>query len=259
MPSPFPGMDPFVEMQEWSDFHSRFNNDVSDALVPRLEPRYIVRVERRVYVEGSFQDTDQWRSADAAIIWAGSQPLSTATAVAGTATATAPVECEIPMPQERRETYLIIRDRETMKVVTMIETLSPANKRTSSDGREQYLEKRQEILQSRSNLVEIDLLRGGARLPMIGSPSGDYFAIVSRARRRPRASSYAWTLRQSMPTIAIPLQGEDPDVTLDLQKVFTTTYERARYQLSLDYAAELVPPLSRADAEWVKTLMAGKA
>jgi hypothetical protein len=255
MPSPFPGMDPFVEMQEWDDFHTTFNTVLREQLAPDVEPRYVVRVERRVYVEGSFQDADQWRSADAAIIWAGNQPLSTTNASADRATAVAPVECEIPMPQERRETYLVIRERETMEVVTVIETLSPTNKRTSSDGRAQYLEKRQETLQSRSNLVEIDLLRGGARLPMIGSPVGDYFAIVSRSRRRPKASSYAWTLRQQMPTIAIPLKGEDPDVALDLQKVFTTTYERARYQLSLDYTGELVPPLSGEDLAWMRSLL----
>jgi hypothetical protein len=258
MPSPFPGIDPFIEMQEWEDFHSRFNNDVSDALVPRLEPRYIVRVERRVYVEGSFQDADQWRSADAAIILAENHPPASVATLAGSATAIAPVECEIPMPQERRETYLVIRARETMEVITVIETLSPTNKRTSSDGRAQYLEKRQETLQSRSNLVEIDVLRGGARLPMIGSPVGDYFAIVSRSQRSPKASSYAWTIRQPMPTIAIPLKGEDPDVSLDLHKVFTTTYERARYQLSLDYAAELQPALSSENLAWMRSLLTAK-
>jgi hypothetical protein len=255
MSSPFPGMDPFIELQEWEDFHTTFNTVLREQLAPDVEPRYLVRVERRVYVEGSFQDTDQWRSADAAIILTENQPATRVVALAGSATAIAPVECEIPMPQERREAYLVIRERETMEVVTVIETLSPANKRTSSDGREQYLEKRQEILQSHSNLVEIDLLRGGTRLPMIGSPAGDFIAIVSRSRRRPKASSYAWTLRQPMPTIAIPLKGDDADVPLDLQKVFTTTYERARYQLSLDYAAELHPALSGADLEWMRSLL----
>src|SRR5687767_13090210 len=99
MPSPFPGMDPFVEMQEWSDFHTTFNTVLREQLAPDVEPRYVVRVERRVYVEGSFQDADQWPGADAAIIWAGNQPMGAAAASAGAATAVAPVECEIPMPQ----------------------------------------------------------------------------------------------------------------------------------------------------------------
>lgn len=214
MPSPFPGMDPYVEMQEWDDFHSAFHAKMSEELAPLIEPRYVARIARRIYTEHM-----------------------------------------VPRAEERREAYLVIRECETKEVITVIETLSPANKRTSSDGRERYLEKRQEILQSHSNLVEIDLLRGGARLPMIGSPAGDYVAIVSRSRRRPKASSYAWTLRQPMPTIAIPLKGDDADVPLDLQKVFTTTYERARYQLSLDYAAELHPALSGADLEWMRSLL----
>lgn len=259
MPSPFPGMDPFIEMQEWDDFHSTFNTVLREQLAPEVEPRYVVRVERRIYVEGNFHDADQWRIADGAIIWAGGEPPSeTAATSTASATAVAAVECEIPMPQERRETYLVIRERETLEVVTVIETLSPTNKRPSSDGRDQYLEKRDQILQSPANLVELDFLRGGMRLPVVGLPPGDYFAIVSRARRRPKASSYPWTMRQPMPTFGVPLKGNDPDVLLDLQKAFTTVYERARYQLSLDYSADVIPPLSQADREWSKTLLGGK-
>ena len=131
MLSPFPGMDPYIEMQEWEDFHTRFNTVLSDLLAPEVEPRYVVRVERRVYVEGHFADGDQWRSADAAILWSGDDNAAAATAPSGAAVAVAPLEGIIPMPQERRETYLVIRERETLEVVTVIETLSPANKRTA--------------------------------------------------------------------------------------------------------------------------------
>jgi hypothetical protein len=113
-------------------------------------------------------------------------------------------------PRERRETCLVIHEVPTMEIVTVIETLSPANKRASSDGREQYLAKRQEILQSRTNLVELDLLRGGKRLPAVGMPSGDYFALVSRGHRRPRTDVFHWTLRQPLPTIPIPLKQVNP-------------------------------------------------
>lgn len=51
MPSPFPGMDPFLESQEWEDFHTRLITAFSDRLSPKIEPDYLVRVERRVYVE----------------------------------------------------------------------------------------------------------------------------------------------------------------------------------------------------------------
>lgn len=47
----------------------------------------------------------------------------------------------------------------------MIEILSPGNKRPSSDGRKEYLLKREEIVGSETHLVELDFLRGGLRLP----------------------------------------------------------------------------------------------
>jgi hypothetical protein len=144
-----------------------------------------------------------------------------------------------------------------MEIVTVIETLSPANKRASSDGREQYLAKRQEILQSRTNLVELDLLRGGKRLPVVGMPPGDYFAIVSRGHRRPRTDEFHWTLRQPLPTIPIPLKQGEEEVPLDLQQVFTTVYDRARYQLSVNYKANPGVPLSEADCMWVRQLPLG--
>jgi hypothetical protein len=215
----------------------------------------VVRVERRVYDEGHFSDGEQWRSADAAVLWSGDVNSAPSTAPAGIAVMAAPLERIIPMPQKRRETYLVIRERESLEVVNVIETLSPANKRTVSDGRQQYLEKRGEILSSRSNLVELDLLRGGMRLPVVGLPATDYCALVSRARLRPKVSIYPWTIHQPLPPIQIPLKGDDADVSLDLQSAFTTVYERARYQLSLDYSASLEPPLSSEDAEWAKRLL----
>jgi hypothetical protein len=247
-------MDPFIEDQEWEDFHSTFNTVMRESLAPGVEPRYIVRVERRVYVEHGIEADDQVRWADVSVLWSGMPaPVAVAdTTAAGTSLL--PVECLLPDLQERRETFLVIREVPSMEIVTVIETLSPANMRASSDGREQYLAKRQEILQSRTNLVELDLLRGGRRLPIVSMPPGDYFAIVSRGYRRPRVDVYPWTLRQSLPTIPIPLKKDEPEVPLDLQAVFTTVYDRARYQLSLNYAGKPGVPLNEADASWMKGL-----
>jgi len=212
MPSPFPGMDPFIEDQEWDDFHVAWHVVVSELLGAALEPRYVARIERREYLKR----------------FAG--------------------------PQERRETYLLIREVPSLDIVTVIEALSPANKRTTSDGRAQYLKERQGILQSRANLVELDLLRGGQRLPVAGMPAGDYFAVVSRANDRTRMHLYAWTIRDRLPTLPIPLKAGEPEVPLDLQQVFTTVYDRARYHLSLRYTAKLSPPLDMADAAWLDEL-----
>ena len=209
MPSPFPGMDPFIEEQEWEDFKLTFKATISEVLGAAIDPRYVVRICHRSCAESS---------------------------------------------RERRETFLVIREIPTMEIATVIETLSPANKRASSDGREQYLAKRQEILQSRTNLVELDFLRGGKRLPVVGLPPGDYFALVSRGHRRPRTDVFHWTPRQSLPTISIPHKPGEPEVPLDLQQVFTTVYDRARYQLSLNYTAKPSLPLNESDAKWTHDL-----
>ena len=254
MPSPFPGMDPFLEGAEWEDFHATFNTVIREHLSPRLEPRYLVRIERRIYVEHTADDRPPVRRADVAVFVAEETALAWAGPVSGRGRLPlAPVECLLPMPEEQRETYLVIRLQDTREVVTVLETLSPGNKRLGSDGRREYLKKREEILQSQTHLVELDLLRGGQRMPTATPlPSADYCAIVSRSHRRPRADAYLWTIRDPLPTIPIPLNKGDPDVPLDLQAVFTTVYDRARYDLSLDYTASLDPPLSEADLCWVQ-------
>ena len=217
MPSPFPGMDPFLEGQEWEDFHTTLNTVIREQLIGPLEPCYIVRVERRVYVEGPGEEYEQ------------------------------------------RETYLVIRERKNMEDVTVIETLSPANKR-NGDGRREYLEKRDEVISSKAHLVELDLLRGGERMPMpTPLPPGDYYAVISRRYRRPRAEVYAWTLRDALPTIPIPLRKGDDDALLDLQSAFSTVYARARYDLSVQYGAELYPPPGQSDAEWIQSRLKSRA
>jgi hypothetical protein len=192
--------------------------------------------------------------ADVAVVHRGGE--RSAGSSAGGATALAPVECELPLPAERRESYLVIRDRHSHEVVTVIELLSPSNKAVGSDGRRAYLAKRNEILQSRANLVELDLLRGGARLPLLGSvPTGDYYAIVSRHLRRPKVDVFAWTLRNELPVIPIPLKPEDPEAKLDVQEAFSVVFDRARYDRSLDYRAAVEPALSTADVDWAADLL----
>jgi hypothetical protein len=118
------------------------------------------------------------------------------------------------------------------------------------------LRKRDEVLQSSAHLIELDLLRGGRRMPTVDPlPPADFYAIVSRVRRRPAAELYAWSLRQPLPTIPVPLAGSDPDVPLNLQTVFAATYDRAGYDYSLHYDWSVEPALSGADQEWVRTIL----
>lgn len=257
MPSPFPGMDPFVEMQEWPDFHATYVTVIRELLAPQVRPRYVVRVERRVYLEEPFDEPDQ-AIPDVAILEGrrGSRSSSGTALLAEPTAAIVPVECLLPEAEEHHEYFLVLRDRKTLRIVTLIELLSPTNKRAGRQGRDRYLEKRDEILQSRTNLVELDLLRGGQRLPMqTALPPGDYYALVRRAWRRRRAAVYAWTLQQKMPPIPIPLRNDEPEPTLDLQAAFDLTYDRAAYQDSLDYSQPLRPPIAAEDADWLRALL----
>jgi hypothetical protein len=99
-------------------------------------------------------------------------------------------------------------------------------------------------------------LRGGERLPTREPlESADFFAFVCRKERLPQAEVYAWTLRQPLPAVPVPLAGDDPDVPLDLQAAFTTTYDRAGYDYALDYRRPVEPPLDPATADWVRSVL----
>ncbi len=253
-------MDPFIEMQEWSDFHARYMTVLSELLTPQVRPRYVVRGERRVYLEHLFGEPEQVIPDVAILERPGVSQSSSGTALLGeTAAAIAPIECLLPEAEELHEYYLVLREQETLRIVTLIELLSPTDKRAGSAGREQYLDKREEILQSRTSLVELDLLRGGQRLPMQGNlPRADYYALVRRGWRRRRAAVYAWTLQQKMPPIPIPLQQDEPEPTLDPQAAFDLSYDRAAYQDSLNYSQALQPPVRAEDADWLRELAANK-
>jgi hypothetical protein len=181
-------MDPFIEGQAWSDFHLTMISETRAALIPLVRPRYIVRVEERVYLDEQAEEEIEFIEPDVFVAEEGAPTSDRGGAATGVAVAPEPVIVSLPMPAQRKQRFLALRDRESLRLVTVIEILSPTNKRSGGDGRRQYLEKRKDLLQSAVNLVEIDLLRGGRRLPVVGRlPAGDYYVTVARAPRRPRA------------------------------------------------------------------------
>ena len=256
MPSPFPGMDPFIEDQKWRDFHHSIISEIRNVLMLQVRPRYVVDVEVDIYVardDGTpvrlvIPDVSVSRGTD----WTNDRD-------GGVAVATEPIVVTLPMTEPLEIAYLAIRTREGAETVTVIEVLSPTNKSTK-DGRTEYLAKRNSLLRSSAHLVEIDLLRGGERLPTIEPhPAGDYFAFVSRGERRPKAEVYSWTLERPMPRIPIPLLAGDPDASLDLQSVFTTTYDRAGYDYALHYDRAIDPPLDERRTEWARQILNRKS
>ncbi len=257
--SPFPGMDPYLEdPARWPDFHARLVPSLGDAIVAAVAPNYLVTIEERVYIaeEG---ENEGWVRPGLALI----SPRSLGGAAAPAVVA---VEDEIEAPfvvpdlryEEHREIYLVVKLRQTHEVVTVIELLSPTNKRPSGRGRDEYLSKREQVLHTRTSLVELDLLRAGARVPMAKPlPAGDYYVLVHRAWRKPMCDVFPFTVRDALPPIPIPLRGRE-QVRIGLQPIFESCYARARYELLLDYSRPAEPPLSSEDAAWAASYALGE-
>lgn len=201
MPSVFPGMDPFIEGSRWTDFHTRFIVALSDELMPKLGPEYGIRVEERIYVE--YADEEEQIRPDLAILRSSNEAPSSESVrqtEAASAAVLEPVVRTLPKVPKTAEKYLVIHELGSDQVITVAELLSPSNKRRGSAGRAEYLDKREAILSSPTNLVALDLLRGGVRLPTVEPlPPGDYFAFISRAEHRPEINLYAWPLAHRLP------------------------------------------------------------
>jgi hypothetical protein len=155
------------------------------------------------------------------------------------------------------ESYLEIRDRKTRRLVTVVELLSPTNKRPGDD-RQRYVAKRAGLLRSEAHFVELDLLRGWPRMPFDEPPGGDYCVLVSRVEDRPRADFWPIGLREQLPVIPIPLQKTHPDARLDLQSLLHRVYDAAYYRDYI-YDGSPWPPLSEDDAAWARQTAAGEA
>jgi hypothetical protein len=249
-------MDPYLERPSlWPNVHNSLIIALRDDLVPRLRPRYYVAVEERTVRLGG--DLLFAARPDVAVVEAREAHNLPSPDLELDAPA---VTVLVPLPDEIRETFLEIRDVGTDRVVTVVEILSPANKATG-EGRRQYKDKRLALLGSRTHLVEIDLLRAGASMPMFGAvPPSAYRLLISRAEERPQARLLPVNLRQPIPPFRLPLQPGDDEPTIDLSSLLHALYDRAGYDLRLDYATEPEPPLEGEDRAWVDTLLraAGK-
>lgn len=259
MASPFPGMDLYLEQPGfWASFHSRLIVALADAIEGELKPEYYVEVESRTYLsetEGGLLIG----IPDAVVATAPNQhaPSSEAHNSNRVATQVRPHRVRLPMPEEITERYLEIREVETGEVITAIEVLSPKNKQPGK-GRQVYEEKRNQVLSSLTNLVEIDLLRRGKPLTLLdGADQQDYCILVSASDQRPTADLYSFTIRQPLPNISIPLKPGDEPVMVQLQTIVAGVYERGRYHTRIDYTQPPPPPqLSEADQTWLTGLLA---
>jgi hypothetical protein len=168
MPSLFPGMNPYLESPAvWSSFHTRLLVAIADTLAPVLRPNYYIEVETRTYKEPEEGEAEEDELLvgipDAAVLSATSskQSKDTVSEAATTLTQNRPQPITLPMPITLKERYLEVREIGTETVITVIEILSPKNKKRGK-GRVAYERKRSRILESLSNLIEIDDAGAGA-------------------------------------------------------------------------------------------------
>jgi hypothetical protein len=258
MAGPFPGMDPYIECQgNWPDFHSRLISEICNALGVQLPDNYVPRVDERIEVV-NFDGPDGTSYRPDVVIARHEPPLTPARSAAGGGVITIEptlIDVSSHDPEEIRHTWLEIRRLPTMELITVIEVLSPVNK--GGIGRQEYLEKREQLHLQKINLVEIDLLLSGLRVPMKKSlRDGHFFAVVARGHKLPTAEVYSWTLRDRLPAIPIPLRPPDADVSVDLQELVGRVYDLGRYDRTLRHDQPLPQalPLHSEDRTWAERI-----
>lgn len=266
MPSPFPGMDPFLELNPlFQELHTQMLAEMQALLQPQLRPKYVARLERHLS-EGSVWDLPQGavslerKEPDLTIVERLSSRKhteSTATLAAPAASAVEELDADELEIRKQRRIVIYVQDRPRL-AVTGIELLSPGNKQPGGVAQQRYLEKRASALHGGLHWVEIDLLRGGARprLPVPMPESADYLGYVAQATATGwNHLVYAWALREALPVLPIPLLGED-QVRLDVGACFAVAYDRIAADDEVDYSAEPPAPLLRKrDALWSDRLL----
>jgi hypothetical protein len=253
-------MDPYLEgPRVWPDVHHTLISAIRAQLTPQLRPKYVARVEERVYVS---EEGDPGRRAIVPDVHVTVSPLASG---GGTAVDRAAVDVAEPVPvvelleEEVHEPRIEIRTTTDREVVAVIELLSPANKIRGSRGREEYEAKRRSVMHSAAHLVEVDLLREGAPV-FVGQalPAHDYGVYVSRTiedGRVRRGLFWPILMRQRLPTIPVPLRGDDPDVRVDLQAALNVAYDEAGYDAVVDYAGAPEVELPEESARWAEELL----
>jgi hypothetical protein len=258
-------MDPFLESPtHWADFHARFIPALADAINDLLPEQYVARINEHVMsiaptyrAEG---EDDPEFIPDVAVIAPKEPAISKAnnplSETPQTGAVAAPViVANVNFLDEYSEGYIEIVRLPQPELVTVIELLSPTNK--YGEGRGLYMKKRREFLAQPVNLVELDLLRAGARLQFDQPlPAGHYHVFVSKMDQRPKTAVYSWSVREPILRIPIPLKPGEFEIIVDLSLPLRAAYEAGRYRKLIDYRASPPPPsFSSVDAEWIRQLL----
>ncbi len=242
----FPGMNPYLEHPTiWPEVHYGLIGCLMRMLNRSITPKYRAALEKRVYTDTllvGIPDTTVFENAPRA-----------STSTRPTAVLPSPERVQLPTVIEVREPYLEIREISTNQVITVVEILSPANKRPG-EGRQKYLTKRQQVLSSPTHLVEIDLLRSGQSMPFEGGRTAAYQIVISRSQERPSAERYPFDLPDAIPCFLFPLGAGDQEPVIDLAQLLEQACEDAAIDLSINYSQPPMPALAKDEQRWLETL-----
>jgi hypothetical protein len=253
-------MDPYIEVSHlWEDFHTHLIDEIYRALSDVLPDRYVVRAGERSYVALAQADDepDQRQFLPDVAVTSSRSPArrprkskSSANA-ADVQTVPGAVLMRAAVKADYRETFLEIHQVDPdRKLVTGIEVLSPSNKRPGTKGWRLYYRKRQAYLGGYANFVEIDLLRGGQRMPMMSPwPDSPYYLLTKYKKRRLCVVWPAHSI-EPLPPLTVPLAPPDPDISLAVQPLVDAIYARSRYERDIDFRRPLTP-LSAAEQAWL--------
>jgi predicted transcriptional regulator len=218
MPSPFPGMDPYLEDERlWPAFQHHLVHALHQLLLPGLMDRYRARITQRHYVS--------------------EQALFTSV-----------------IREEHTEALIEIRQRADGRLVTLLEVISPANK-ISDAGRQAYLARRHEARSAKANLVEVDLVLQGAALfdySREGLPAWDYAVFVSRAAQPDRYEIFAASLPKRLPKFRLPLAADDRDTVIDLQAAFARAFDQGDFAKQINYDLDPATKLGDENRDWLR-------
>lgn len=221
MPTPFPGMDPYLEDETiWPGFHHQLVMCLYQILLPGLVDRYRARIGQRQYVV--------------------EQALFTSI-----------------IREERHEDYIEIRQRSDGRLITLLDVVSPTNK-TNSQGRQAYLDTRRQGRNATASLVELDLvLQGQPTLEYSrdGLPDWDYAVTVTRSTQPERYEIYTATLQKRLPRFRLPLAPDDRDTVLDLHTAFTRCYDQGGFAAKIDYSRDPNTTLDDEDRKWLNEIL----
>ncbi len=252
MPSPFPGMNPYLESTAvWHDFHERFIPALAEWLGPQLFPKYLVKIDENMYVHDVSRREIAGRPDIGIVHDSGPSGVRGAAAVLEP-----PVLVRLAKIDTEALSYIEISDSDSRALVTVIELLSPSNKRPGPQ-RDQYLLKRREWTSAPANLVEIDLLRAWPPMPDEHRPVSDYSILVSRQSAPTEAGLWPFNLRDSFPVVPLPLLPGDSDATLEFKPAFDRVYDGAGYEYYV-YKNPPSPRLAGDDQSWADAVLAAR-